>query len=152
LKRVNEIAEKYSASPDKVCFEFSVALLDEKDSRCANSIHSLRQAGYHTMLTEVGGDSCPMMKLAAYNLDYIMLDGVISAMIGKGERADSCVKSMIAFVNDYGAEAIAADVSDGDTAETLSDFDCLYYTGDYAGNFVLERYIRRKADSQGGDK
>jgi EAL domain-containing protein (putative c-di-GMP-specific phosphodiesterase class I) len=96
------------------------------------------------MLTEVGGDSCPMMKLAAYDLDYIMLDGMITDMVGRGEKADSCVKSMISFVNEYGAEPIATCVIDEDTADKLYDFDCIYYTGEFAGNFVLERYIRNR--------
>jgi EAL domain-containing protein (putative c-di-GMP-specific phosphodiesterase class I) len=142
LKTVAPLAEKYKISPDKVCFEISPALLDESDDRCAESIHALRRAGYHTMLTEVGGDSCPIMKLAKFNLDYIMLDPSLTQMIGTGERADLCVKSMISFVNELGAEPIATGVSDRAVCETLSEFECLYYTGDLAGKYVLERYMR----------
>jgi EAL domain-containing protein (putative c-di-GMP-specific phosphodiesterase class I) len=147
LRTVSQLSDKYKIPPDKICFEISVALLDETDSRCADSIRQLRKSGYHTMLTEVGGDSCPMMKLAPYNLDYILLDGVVTQLVGKGEKADICVKSMINFVNEFGAEPIATEVEDDSLCDTLYDFECSFYTGEAAGNFVTERYIRKKSDN-----
>jgi EAL domain-containing protein (putative c-di-GMP-specific phosphodiesterase class I) len=144
LRIVNEAVQKQKVAPDKICFELSLALLDEKDSRCADSIRELRRQGYHILLTEVGSDSCPMMKLAAFNLDYIMLDSSVIRMLGRGEKADLCVKSMIAFINEYGAEPIACGVESDEINERLYDYECSYYAGDFAGNFVLERYIRRR--------
>lgn len=145
VKIVSEICARYNTAPDKLCFELPITLLEERNGKCAETIRELRRAGYHTMLTEVGGDSCPMMRLADYNLDYILLDGRVTKMLDVSERADSCVKSMIAFVNELGAEPVAAGVlSDAQTAK-LYDFECSFYTGPYAGNFALERFIRRKS-------
>lgn len=142
---VSQISEKYKTSPDKICFELPIALLGEKDSMCADSVSELRRRGFHVMLTEVGGGLCPMMRLADFDIDYAMLDAAVTKMLGTGERAESCIKSMISFINDLGAEPVASAVASAEQSSELYGFECSFYTGAYAGNFLLERYIRRKS-------
>lgn len=146
VKTVSEISEKYKISPDKICFELSSSLLDEKDTDCAAAIKKLRSMGYRFMLAGAGGDRFPLMKLANHELDYIMLDREVTDMLDVSERSDLCVKSMISFINELGAEPVATGVSTAAQAFKLYNFECSFYTGEYAGNFMLERFVRKKQE------
>ena len=88
-----------------------------------------------------------MLKLADFELDYIMLDEELTNMIDVNERSDACVKSVISLINELGAEPIASGVSSSDQADKLFGFECSYYTGAYAGNFLLERFVRRRSST-----
>ena len=151
---LTEFTEKLEASSDKICLEIPPLLVDEEDGSCRESMQKLRRAGFHTMIAGVGGESFPLLKLAEFEPEYVMMNEEITQMLGTGERADTCVQSVISFINNLDAEPIATGVSSSETADKLYDFECSYYTGayaytgDYAGNFLLERFIRRRNQEQ----
>jgi EAL domain-containing protein (putative c-di-GMP-specific phosphodiesterase class I) len=76
-----------------------------------------------------------------------MLSPEVANYIGRGERADSAVKSIIGFVNDMGAEPIADGVFNVAQAEALYAFECSYCAGSLVGKYTTERYVRRRSDS-----
>lgn len=148
MKILTEFTDMVKASPAKICFEISPMLVYE-DGRCRETLKELRKAGYHTMLAGVGGEIFPLSSLADYEPEYVMLDGEITRMLNMGERSEAYVKSVLSLVNGLEAEPVAAEVSSADTADKLYDMECSYYTEkadteNYAGNFQLERFIRRK--------
>ena len=140
---VRQTAEKCNVPPYRICLEFPLSLLERNDTVCAVSISKLKKLGFHTMLTDVGGNGCPLLKLADYELDYIMLDSELVGMLGSGERSEACVKSVISLINDLGAEPIASGVLSPEQANKLFQFECSYYSGAYAGNYMLERFVRK---------
>ena len=131
---------------NRICFELSIRLLEETDGLAAGSIRNLRNRGCHFMLSDFGGDTCPMMRLADFPVDYVMLSPEVAYYIDKNERADGAVKSIIGFVGDLDAEPIADGVQTSHQAETLHAFECRYCAGSLAGKYMQERYIRRKKD------
>ena len=90
-KTVSEIIGEYSIFPENICFELPVSLLYEEDGCCAESIRNMRKRGFHFMLPGVGGDGFPLMKLADFELDYILLDSRLTDMLGVCDLSDSFV-------------------------------------------------------------
>ena len=77
-----------------------------------------------------------------------MLSPEVSNYIGKGERSDNAVKSIIGFVNELGAEPVADGVFNSHQAETLYSFECAYCAGSLSGKYMAERYVRRRSDGE----
>ena len=102
------------------------------------------------MITGVDAVSFPLMRIADFEPEYVMLDEAITASIGKDKRSDTCICSLITLIRDLDAEPIATGVASAETAEKFYEFECSYYTGagsatgDFSGNFLQERFIRRK--------
>ena len=137
---------RFEVPVNKVCFALSEKLLSEEDGQAAEMIGKLRNRGFHFMLTDFGASTCPMMRLSNFPVDYVMLSPEVSNYIGKGERSDSAVQSIIHFVNDMNAEPIADGVFNSRQAELLYTFECTYCAGALAGKYMAEKYVRRKTD------
>lgn len=133
---------------NRICFELPIKLLEETDGMAAASIRNLRNRGFHFMLSDFGGNTCPMMRLADFPVDYVMLSPEVSYYIDRSERADGAVKSIIGFVDDLEAEPIADGVQNSHQAEILHTFECRYCAGSLAGKYMQERYIRRKKEDE----
>ena len=97
------------------------------------------------MLMDFGSISSPIMKLSEYEVDHVMLSPELTQYIGKDERSDSAVKSLIDFVTGLGAEPVADGISNVHQAEILYEFECRYCAGELSGKYMAERYIRRKS-------
>ena len=143
-KKVLEQCEKFKVPTNKLCFELSEKLLSEDDGTAAAAIVNMRNRGFHFMLTDFGGNACPMMRLSDFPVDYVMLSPEVANYIGRDERSDSAVKSIIGFVDDMGCEPIADGVFNSRQAEKLHELECSYCAGSLAGKYMTERYVRQK--------
>lgn len=146
-----DIANKCNFSTKKICIEFPSILLDETDGECSLGVKRLRSAGFRTMITGVGGNNFPLIRLAPFEFDYVCISDEVTDMLDEEtDRADACVESVVSFINNLDAEPVACGVSNEKQAKKLNEMECSYYTGAYsfkgefAGNYLLERYIRRK--------
>ena len=146
---LTEFTGMVGAKNSKICLEIASSVFDDEDS-CSKSIRKLKDAGFHTMITGVDAVSFPLMRIADFEPEYVMLDEAITASIGKDKRSDTCICSLITLIRDLDAEPIATGVASAETAEKFYEFECSYYTGagsatgDFSGNFLQERFIRRK--------
>ncbi len=138
--------EKYEVSTSRLCFALPEKILTEADANVTGNIQSLRNRGFHFMLTDFAADGCPLMRLADLPVDYVMLSPEVTHYIGRNERADNAVRSVIDFVEDLGAKAIADGVMNVRQAEALHEAGCSYCAGSLAGKYMAERYVRRKSD------
>lgn len=145
-KYAMECCTKYNVPTNRICFELSENLLIETDGIVSDTIQNLRNRGFHFMLSNFGDNSCPMMRLSDFSVDYVLLSPEVSNYIGRGERSDSAVKSIIGFVNDMGAEPIADGVFNAQQAEKLYEFECSFCAGSLAGKYMAEKYVKRKSD------
>lgn len=127
---------------NRICFELSEKLLEETDGLAAGSIRNLRNRGFHFMLSGFGGNNCPMMRLAEFSVDYVMLSPEVCYFINRSKRADEAVKSIIGFVSDLEAIPIADGVQNRLQAETLQNFECRYFSGSFAGDYMQDRAMR----------
>ncbi|MBP5267814.1 MAG: EAL domain-containing protein [Ruminococcus sp.] len=143
--RIMEASEKMGVNSSQLCFTLSEKLFEETEHIVADNIKKLRNRGFHFMLMDFGSISSPIMKLSEYDVDYVMLSPELTQYIGKGERSDSAVKSLIDFVTGLGAEPVADGISNVHQAEILYEFECHYCAGELAGKYMAERYIRRKS-------
>ena len=144
IKKIGEHCSRRQVATSRVCFELSENLLAERDGEAAAAIGVLRSYGYHFMLTNFGDDACPMMRLADFPVDYVMLSPQVTNYIGRGERADNAVRSIISFVKEIGAEPVADGVFNSKQAEAMYSFECVYCAGDLAGKYMLEKFVKRK--------
>ena len=145
-KAVVEICHKRDIPTNRICFELSENLLAEDDGKASESIQAMRNFGFHFMLTGFGGSYCPMMRLSKFSVDYVMLSPEVANYIGRDERSDNAVKSIISFVNDIGSEPVADGVFNSRQAEMLYSFECSYCAGSLSGKYVTERYVKRRTD------
>ena len=146
-KTLLEYFSRYDVPTSRICFELSEKLLEEDDGQVAQVLQHLRNRGFHFMLANFGGDTCPMMRLSGFPVDYVLLSPEVANFLGNGERSDNAVKSIVGFVNDIGAEPIADGVFNSRQAEALYTFECTYCAGSLAGKYMTERYVRRKNDT-----
>ena len=146
-KYVVDYAARYQVPTSRICFELSEKLLTETDEQVPAAIQSMRNLGFHFMLTNFGGSSCPLMRLSDYPVDFVMLSPEVANYIGRGERSDNAVKSIISFVNDIGSEPVADGVINSRQAETLYSFECSYCAGNLSGKYMTERYVRKRTEN-----
>ncbi len=144
----HQLVERFSMNKiatNRICFELGGALFDEEQT-AGLTMRNLRNRGFHFMLSGFGGTNCPMMRLADFPVDYVMLSPELAGYLERGERSEGAVKSVISFVSDLEAEAIADGVRSSHQAELLHSFECSYIAGALAGHYLQARYIRSKDD------
>lgn len=144
-----DFMKKIDASPDKLCFEIPSLIIDENGGE--EPMHGLRKAGFHTMLAGVDAQRFPMNKIAQLEPEYVIMNRNVTRMIGTGERAETCISSMISFIDSLGASTVASGVASTELSDRLYDLGCSYFTADEGfkgkeGSFKLERYIRAKGN------
>lgn len=141
-----EACARHKVATTKVCFTLSEKLFEETEPIISENIRKLRNRGFHFMVTGFGGTYSPIMRLSEYNVDYVMLSPEVIEYIGKDERSDNAVRSLIDFADGLGAQAIADGVMNARQAEALYSFGCSYCAGSLAGKYVAERYVRRRSE------
>ena len=148
VKAATALCERFEVPTSRICFELSERLLTAEEPEIPNTIVSMRNVGFHFMLTGFGGSNCPLMRLSEFPVEYVMLSPEVTHFIGRSERADNAVKSIVDFVNDLEAEAIADGVRSSKQAETFYTFSCSYCAGSLAGKYMAERYVRRRQEEE----
>ena len=143
-RNASELAAQFGVHTNKICFAVSAKLFAETDPNVPQVLKNLRNRGFHSMLTGFGSDACPMMKLSDFEIDYVMLSPEVTNFLGRGEKSDSAVKSIIDFVTELDATPIADGVVNSRQAEQLFRLGCLYCTGSLVGKFMSEKYMKRK--------
>lgn len=143
---LTEFCEKLEVSTTHVCFALPEHLLTESAENAGDIIRTMRAKGFHFMLTNFAAEGCPLMRLADLPVDYVLMSPEITHYIGRNERADNAVHSVIDFVEDLGAKAIADGVMNVRQAEALHSAGCSYIAGELAGKYMAERYIRSRSE------
>jgi EAL domain-containing protein (putative c-di-GMP-specific phosphodiesterase class I) len=147
-RNILTFCQRYDVPTNRICFALSDKILEETDGVAAKTIKHLRNRGFHFMVTDFGADNCPIMRLSSFEVDYVMLSPEIIGFLGKDERSDSAVKSLIDFCTDLGAEPIADGVFSSMQAEKLFSFECQYCAGSLAGKYNAERYVRKRGEEE----
>lgn len=145
-RNLAEFCQRLEVHTNKICFMLSSRLLEEQDGSASQVLKNLRNRGFHFMLSGFGADSCPMMKLSEFNVDYVMLSPEVTQFLGRSERGDGAIKSIIDFITELDANPIADGVTSSMQAEQLFSYGCSYCAGPLTGKYVAERFIRRKND------
>lgn len=139
--------DEMNIDSNRVCFELSPTILNEGTSQVFRVVGNLRNRGFHFMITDFGGTSSPMMKLSELPVDYVILSQELTGYIGKSERSNAALHSVIQFVNGLGADAIADGITNATQAEILFQSECRYVAGPLSGKYTSERYIRKKNEA-----
>ena len=143
---VSYIDEK-GVDSNRLCFELSPTLLRDGNLQVARVIANLRNRGFHFLISDFGGTRSPLMKLSDFQVDYVILSRELTGYIGKSERSNAALHSVIQFVNGLGADPIADGISNATQAEVLYQNECRYVAGPLAGKYTAERYLRKKTDA-----
>ena len=145
--KLMSILDEEEIDCNRVCFELPLKILVEGNIKMSRSIENLRNRGFHFMITGFGGNNSPLMKLSEYPVDFVMLSQEITSYIGKNQRSNDAVKSIIDFVGGLDTDPIADGISTASQAETLFECDCRYIAGSLAGKYTAERYVRKKTET-----
>ena len=133
---LESICEQFSLTPNTFCLAVPEETLEEKDDRAANNIARLRRHGFHVMLTGFGESGCPFIRLSELLVDYVMLCPSITLSLGKSERSDLAVHSIINFINELQSEPVADGVKNSTQAEALYSFGCNFCAGSLSGEYI----------------
>lgn len=136
--------DEMEVDTNRVCFELNPDILFNGDGSHSRSIENLRNRGFHFMITEFGGMNSPLMRLTYFPVDYVQMSNELIAYLREDERAEYAINSIVEFADGLGAEVIADGISKSEQAEILYKAHCKYGAGPLAGNYVAERYLRRK--------
>jgi EAL domain-containing protein (putative c-di-GMP-specific phosphodiesterase class I) len=142
-----EKCRKYELPYNRLCFAMPETLLLEKDNIAAKTIRILHGYGFHFMLTNFGSRNSPVLRLADFPVDYVLLSPELTHFLSRDQRAHNAVGSVVSLVNDIGAVPIADGVMASHQAEMFHEFGCTYCAGDLAGKYLPEEEIRRNTDN-----
>ena len=143
-QKLMNVMDETGTDTNRICFEVTPEILLEGTSRHSMMIEQLRNRGFHFMIPDFGGSNTPLMKLAMFPVDYVMMSQEVNGYLGKGDRALSAVSSVVDFIDGMGATAIADGVTNAEQAEQLFQAECRYGAGSLSGKYVAERYLRNK--------
>ena len=132
----DKICEQFAQTANSFCFIIPEEVLSEKKAPVADNVAHLRRMGYHVMLSNFGESGCPFIRLSDFNFDFVMLSPSVSGNLGKSERTDQAVHSIIDFINNMDSEPVADGVQSSSQAEALYEFGCNYCAGPLSGDYV----------------
>ncbi len=149
-RKLMGLFEKAELATGKICFALPGSLLeeDEVDKNIPENITKIKNRGFHFMLEGFGADNCPMMKLSSFEVDYCLLHHDITRYIGQSTRTDNAVNSIVSFVTEMGAEAIADGIKDSKQAEMLYECGCSYVAGPLSGKYMSPNHIRKPKEKE----
>ena len=132
----DKICEQFSLTANSFCFAVAESVLREKNPDLPENVARLRRRGYHVLLYGFGEIECPLIELSRFNFDYVLLHPNITESIGKNERTDIAVNSIINFINELRCEPIADGVKNSTEAEAFYEFGCNFCAGPLSGDYV----------------
>lgn len=141
-----ERMDESGVDTNRICFELSPNLLIAGTNEHSIAIEQLRNRGFHVMLTNFGGVNSPIMKLANFPVDYVMLSEEMIDYLKEESRSLAAVEAIVGFIEDLGADVIADGVNTSEQADMLYRSKCQYGAGNLAGKYMKERYLRKKKD------
>lgn len=148
-QKLMDLMDETETDTNRLCFELSPELLLNGTNVHSTVIEQLRNRGFHFMLTDFGGINSPLMKLAYFPVDYVMLSQEMISYLGKDERSVSAVSSIVDFIEGMEADVIADGVANLEQAEQLFKARVRFGAGSLAGRYMTERYLRRKKAEPG---
>lgn len=133
---LEKVCEQFSLPSGKFCFAIPEEVLDEPDDKVSKNIEHMRKLGFHVMLTGFGESGCPFIRLSDFLVDYVMLCPSVTLYLGRSERGDQAVHSIVSFINDLECEPVADGVKNSSQAEALYGFGCAYCAGPLSGDYI----------------
>ena len=145
--RIVSMLEEYQIDTSRICFELSPQLLFDGTAKMAQTIEQMRNRGFHFLLPGFGGANCPLMQLARYPVDHLLLSQEMVTYVMQTERSKAAIRAIVEFAHKLDADVIAEGVANANQAEAFFQTECLYAAGDLGGRYMAPRYIRRKGEN-----
>ncbi|MCR5147541.1 MAG: EAL domain-containing protein [Eubacterium sp.] len=143
-QKLMDVMDETGTDTNRLCFELPSELLMNGTSVHSTVIEQLRNRGFHFMLTDFGGINSPLMKLAYFPVDFVMLSQEMISYLNKDDRSLSAISSIVDFIEGMEADVIADGVSNLEQAEQLFKAKVRFGAGSLSGRYMTERYLRRK--------
>lgn len=134
--RVGDICERFKLTPNELAFTVPKLILTEKDKTIEEGIVHMRRNGYHIILSDFGDNDCPFLRLADVSVDYVMISSNVTSRLGKSDKADHAVASVVSYIKGLDIEPIADAVKTSTQAEKLYEYGCSYCVGSLSGKYV----------------
>lgn len=140
-KVAEKVCDQFSITSNEICFTIGDKVLLEKEPFCAENIVRLRRHGFHIMMTGFG-ETSPYLRLSELEVDFIMFSPSVTDYIGKNDRTEQAVHSLIDFVNNQDMEPVADGVQNSSQAEKFYEFGCNHCCGPLSGDYIsLDKLI-----------
>ena len=122
----------------KLCIEFPSNLMYSNPSQVRPVLEGMRQLGVKSMISDFGGEFCPLMRLGEFPVDFVSLTPQsVNAL--KDEKTSKSLETMISFVRDLRINVIANVLHTDEEIEFFTHADCYGYRREEEPEPLLSR-------------
>ena len=134
LKTLEGLFDGDKEKRQKICLELPARSLYEEPAVLRQALLDLKLLGVKSALIDYGSEYCPMMRLASFPFDYVILDPAVCTLLSR-EGGAKAVETLISFARNLRVEVIATNVQT-ETEQTA------FYKADCLGNTTGEEPAR----------
>lgn len=110
----------------KLMLEFPVSALYEDSEKLRGTLLDMKLLGVKSALAGYGTEFCPMMRLASFPFDYVILDPEVRELMSRDAKA---AETLIAYARSLRIEVVVTGVENGEQeAPSYYRADCFGYT------------------------
>lgn len=110
----------------KLMLEFPVSCLYEESDKLRSTLLDMKLLGVKSALTGYGSEYCPMMRLASFPFDCVILDPGVRALMQQDPKA---AETLIAYARSLHIDVVATGIENGEEEAPLYyRADCFGYT------------------------
>ena len=126
---------------EKICLELPASSLYEDPDTLRTALLDLKLIGVKSALVDYGGEFCPMMRVASFPFDYVILDPAVRDLI-VSEGGTKAAETLISYARSLRIEVIATGVTGEEEQNAFYKADCLGFTDDgpYERMFIKEDF------------
>ncbi len=126
-KTLDRLCEEKTELCEKLCLEFSPAILYNADEKVKESLLQAKARGAKILLDSFGDAYCPAMKLAEFPFDYVVMHPVLVEMLQDPQRY-KVAQSLLAYVKVLGMQVIAPETDCEEVVSACERAGCAGYT------------------------
>jgi EAL domain-containing protein (putative c-di-GMP-specific phosphodiesterase class I) len=123
----------HDLSPENVAFEITEALLIEQFDYAITVVRAIRELGCAIGLDDFGTGYSSLSYLRRLPIDFVKIDGSISADIDSDDQARAIVGAIVDMAAALGLEVVAEGVETAPQLEMLRELGCSHAQGYYLG-------------------
>lgn len=110
----------------KLMLEFPVSALYEDSEKLRGTLLDMKLLGVKSALAGYGTEFCPMMRLAAFPFDCVILDPEVRSLMQRDQKA---AETLIAYARSLRIDVVATGIENGEEEAPLYyRADCFGYT------------------------
>ncbi len=131
IETVKQLIEKHKVSPDSIIFEFTESVFIEDTKLTKAIIEGIRVIGIHIAIDDFGTGYSSLTYLKNMDINYLKIDKTFIDDLGKSDRANALVESIINIGHKLGMYITAEGIESEEQLNILKELNCDSIQGYY---------------------